>query len=77
MEKIGFTKYQYSTLKVEICNTNEELIFVNNIRLHPQSISQRIIELLESGEEEKALTGILEYEKNIQGHLNRIYKTLP
>lgn len=76
IEKIGFTKYWYYPFKIEICNNNQKIIFINDIKLYPQCISLKIIELLTSGDNEKALDGILEYQKNVQKHMDRIYKML-
>lgn len=77
MEKIGFTKHCYHSFTIECCDNNQDLIFINDIRLYPQCLSSKVIELLTSGNNEKALNGILEYQKNVQKHINRIYKTLP
>lgn len=76
MKKIGFTKHYYYPFTIEVCDNNQDLIFINDIQLYPQCLSSKIIELLTSGDNKKALDGVLEYQKNVQKHIDRIYKTL-
>lgn len=77
MARIGFTEYRYFSFKVEIRINDETLIFVNNNKLHHQSLTGEIVDLLKSGDEEKAITGILKYQEKMQQHVDRIYQCLP